>query len=81
MATEQQFVEIPELRHSEFSGGIITRKIFERLQPLVDQMNEQANLMDEWREKIIQKLRLPLLDQTVDPDGEYSLALNCAKRV
>jgi E3 ubiquitin-protein ligase SHPRH len=79
MAAEQQFVEIPELKHSEFSGGIVTRKIFERLQPLVDQMNEQANRMDEWREKIIQKLRLPLLDQTVDPDGEYSLVLNCAK--
>jgi E3 ubiquitin-protein ligase SHPRH len=70
MATEQRFVEIPELRQSQFSGGIITRKFFERLQPLVDQINEQANQMDEWRERIIQKLRLPLLDQTVDPDGE-----------
>jgi len=34
-------------------------------------MNEQANEMDKWREFIIQRLRLPLLDQTVDPDGEY----------
>ena len=80
MAAEQQFVEIPELRQSDFSGGILTRKIFERLQPFVDQMNEQANLMDEWRENIIQKLRLPLLDPTVDPDGEYSLLPDQAKR-
>jgi E3 ubiquitin-protein ligase SHPRH len=70
LIAEQQFVEIPEFRQSEFSGGILTRKVFERLQPLVDQMNEQANQMDEWREKIVQGLRLPLLDQTIDPDGE-----------
>jgi len=44
----------------------------ERLQILVDEMNEQANEMDKWREFIIQRLRLPLLDQTVDPDGEYA---------
>jgi E3 ubiquitin-protein ligase SHPRH len=70
MAARQDFVEIPEFQHSDFSGGILTHKVFERLQPFVDQMNEQANAMDDWREKIIEKLRLPLLDQTVDPDGE-----------
>jgi E3 ubiquitin-protein ligase SHPRH len=70
MISAQQFAEIPEFRQSKFSGGIITRKVFERLEPLVDQLNEQANQMDEWREKIVQSLRLPLLDQTVDPDGE-----------
>lgn len=70
MAEKQQFCEIPEFRQSEFSGGILTRKVFERLQPFVDQMNEQANELDDWREKVIQRLRLPLLDQTVDPDGE-----------
>jgi len=71
MVDGQQFVEIPEFRQSEFSGGILTRKVFERLQPLVDQMNDQANEMDEWREKVIQRLRLPLLDQTIDPNGEW----------
>lgn len=71
MSNAQQFVEIPEFRQSEFSGGIITSKFFERLQPFIDQMNEQANQIDDWREKIIQRLRLPLLDQTVDPNGEY----------
>jgi hypothetical protein len=71
MANAQEFVEIPELRHSEFSGGIITSKVFERLQPFIDQMNEQANQIDDWREKVIQRLRLPLLDQTIDPNGEY----------
>jgi E3 ubiquitin-protein ligase SHPRH len=70
MANAQQFVEIPEFSRSEFSGGILTYKVFERLQPFIDQMNEQANEMDEWREKVIQRLRLPLLDQTVNPDGE-----------
>jgi E3 ubiquitin-protein ligase SHPRH len=70
LAAEQEFVEIPEFRQSDFSGGILTRKIFERLQPFVDQMNEQANQLDEWREEIIRRLCLPLLDQTVDPDGE-----------
>jgi len=70
MADKQQFCEIPEFRQSQFSGGILTRKVFERLQPFVEQMNEQANEIDDWREKVIQKLCLPLLDQTVDPDGE-----------
>jgi hypothetical protein len=71
MVDGQQFVEIPEFRQSEFSGGILTRKVFERLQPFVDQMNAQANELDDWREKVIQRLRLPLLDQTADPDGEF----------
>ena len=71
IASAQQFVEIPEFRQSEYSGGLLTRKVFERLQPLVEEMNEQANEMDKWRETIIQRLRLHLLDQTVDPDGEY----------
>jgi hypothetical protein len=71
IASAQQFVEIPEFRQSEYSGGLLTRKVFERLQPLVEEMNEQANEMDKWRETIIQRLCLPLLDQTVDPDGEY----------
>jgi hypothetical protein len=71
MVDRQQFIEIPEFRQSDFSGGILSRKVFERLQVLVDQMNEQANQLDEWREKVIQRLRLPLLDQTTDPDGEY----------
>jgi len=70
LAGKQQFVEIPEFRQSEFPGGILTRKVFERLELFVDQMNEQANEIDDWREKVIQRLRLPLLDQTVDPDGE-----------
>jgi len=70
MTNGQQFVEIPEFLHSQFSGGILTRKILERLQMLVDRMNEQANQLDEWREHVIKRLRLPLLDQTVDPDGE-----------
>ena len=75
LAKRQEFVEIPELLRSEFSGGILTRRILERLDILVDKFNEQANQMDEWREEIIQRLRLPLLDQTVDPDGEYASLL------
>ena len=71
MVAAQQFVDIPEFRQSENSGGILTRKILERLQPFAEEMNEQANQIDKWREKIIQMLRLPVLDQTVDPNGEY----------
>jgi hypothetical protein len=71
MADERLFAEIPEILHSQFAGGILTTKILERLMSLVDQMNSQANQIDEWREHVIQRLRLPLLDQGVDPDGEY----------
>jgi E3 ubiquitin-protein ligase SHPRH len=70
MASAQSFVEIPEFNHSEFTGGVLSRNILERLRLLVDLMNEQANQMDEWREQIIKRLLVPLLDQTVDPNGE-----------
>lgn len=75
MVDGQHFVEIPELKQSDFSGGILSREILRRLQSFVDQMNAQANELDDWREKVIQRLRLPLLDQTADPDGEFFLLL------
>lgn len=71
IAENQQFAEIPEFRQSDYSGGILTRKFFERLQPFIDQMNAQANEIDDWREKIITRLQLPLIDQSFDPSGEY----------
>jgi hypothetical protein len=75
LVSRQDFVEIPEIRQSQFTGGIMMRKIFERLETLVERMNVQANQIDEWREEIIQRLRLPLLDQTADPVGELPSSL------
>lgn len=70
IANAQGFVEIPEFFHSKYSGGVLSYNFFERLEPFVDKMNEQANQLDDWREQIIKRLRLPLLDQLVSPDGE-----------
>jgi hypothetical protein len=61
---------IPELRYSPLAGGIIVRKVFERLELFIEQMNGQATELDEWRKKIIHRLRLPLLDQSGNPEGE-----------
>ncbi|KAI9724377.1 MAG: hypothetical protein M1812_000445 [Candelaria pacifica] len=61
-AQDQTYAEIPEILLTYAEGGIESRKIFERLQQLGDNLNDQANQIDEWREKMIQLLLEPLVD-------------------
>lgn len=75
-ATAQSFTEVPNFTPLTFSGGIESRNILDRLEKLCDSMNQQAGQLDEWREKFIELLLQPLVDQEeVELQGdEYELS-------
>lgn len=61
-ASNQSFTELPELVASSESG-IESNRIVKELEALYGEMNEQANVIDEWREYIIRLLLEPLVDE------------------
>lgn len=69
-AKHQTFVEIPELSLPEVRGSIETRTVSGELQSILEELNVQANHLDEWREIMIQILISPLVDQDEDATGE-----------
>ncbi|RFU80897.1 snf2 family helicase atpase [Trichoderma arundinaceum] len=70
-AKEQSFVEIPELVLNT-ERGIESGSTIDSLQILYEELNEQANLIDEWREQVVQLLLRPLIDEeeTTETTGE-----------
>ncbi len=58
----QAYTEIFEIASDYAEGGIESRTIFEKLEMLGDTLNDQANQIDKWREKLIQLLSKPLVD-------------------
>lgn len=62
-ASKQSFAVIPELKSMD-SRGIESRTIVESFEELAGFLNEQADKLDDWRERIIQLL----LKQLVDDD-------------
>ncbi|GAO50610.1 hypothetical protein G7K_4734-t1 [Saitoella complicata NRRL Y-17804] len=80
-AAEQDFPEIPEMLQSQLTGGFKSRHIFERLQELCEALNEQANVMDDWRNRMVELLTGPLVDQEDFQDAtgeEYTNSLDVA---
>ncbi|CAJ2507850.1 Uu.00g090360.m01.CDS01 [Anthostomella pinea] len=62
-AKSQSFVEIPEIKSSPHRGLLLrSRNTLEGLEKLGTSLNVQANLIDEWREHVIQLLLKPLVD-------------------
>ncbi|KAH6606350.1 snf2 family helicase atpase [Trichoderma cornu-damae] len=61
-AKEQSFVEIPELV-MKGERGIESGSTVDSLRILCDELNGQANLIDEWREQVVQLLLRPLVDE------------------
>ena len=61
-AASQSFVEIPEIESLPFQG-LESRRVLEKLEALGSVLNEQANLIDDWRESVIQLLLRPLVDE------------------
>ncbi|KAK6354303.1 hypothetical protein TWF730_008713 [Orbilia blumenaviensis] len=59
----QDFVDIPELVVESQKGGIESTSVMDDIQALSERLNSQADVLDEWREKLIQLLQLPLIDQ------------------
>ena len=62
-AKSQDFVVIPNFKHLDLSGGIESRNVLHKLEILYESMNEQAEKLDEVREKMVELLLLPLVDQ------------------
>ena len=75
-ATAQSFTEVPNFTDLTFSGGIESCNILNRLDELCNSMNRQAEQVDEWRDKMVELLLLPLVDQEeVELQGdEYELS-------
>lgn len=75
-ARNQSYVTIPNFTPLRFSGGIESRNILSRLEDLTDRLNRQAEQLDEWREKMIELLTLPLVDQDEDDlqGDEYEIS-------
>jgi E3 ubiquitin-protein ligase SHPRH len=63
----QQFVEIPEIVMADLHG-IESNQIAEDLETLGASLNEQADIIDEWREHVIQLLLKPLVDAEKDEE-------------
>ncbi|KAF5606885.1 rad8 and Rdh54p [Fusarium subglutinans] len=61
-ASEQSFVEIPELTVNE-ERGIESGRIVDDLEALCNELNDQANVIDEWREHLIGLVLKPLVDE------------------
>jgi E3 ubiquitin-protein ligase SHPRH len=62
-AKGKAFVTIPNMSLENKIGGIESREVLENLEGLSTYLNEQAGQLDEWREKMIELLLLPLVDQ------------------
>ncbi|KAK1760441.1 putative ATP-dependent helicase IRC20 [Echria macrotheca] len=61
-ARDQNFAVIPESK-SAGQQGIETRRVVDALRGLCDALDEQANVLDDWREQVIQLLLQPLVDE------------------
>ncbi|ROV89479.1 hypothetical protein VPNG_10172 [Cytospora leucostoma] len=70
-ASEQSFVVIPEMT-SKDSRGIESRDTLDSFEELAGILNEQANVLDDWREHIIQLLSKQLVDEDdeIETTGE-----------
>lgn len=66
-AFEQSFVEIPELTVNE-ERGIESSRIVDDLEALYNELNDQANVIDEWREHLIRLVLKPLIDEEDDAE-------------
>ncbi|KAF5967254.1 rad8 Rdh54p [Fusarium coicis] len=66
-ASKQSFVEIPELTVDE-ERGIESGRIVDDLEALYNELNDQANVIDEWREHLVGLVLKPLVDEEDDAE-------------
>ncbi|KAK4230359.1 putative ATP-dependent helicase IRC20 [Podospora fimiseda] len=62
LAAEQRFAELPPVKFTKHSG-LETHKVVEALIEIGEGLDDQANVLDEWREHVIQLLLKPLVDE------------------
>lgn len=77
-ASKQLFAEVPELT-VKAEKGIESGRVVDRLEVLYGELNEQANIMDEWRESVVQLLLRPLLDEEDDVETTGEELMDSAK--
>lgn len=56
-------VELPEIEPLEDLGGIENRRVLEAMDYLTDCLNSQGAQLQEWRQKVMEILLLPLVDE------------------
>ncbi|KAH9910010.1 SNF2 family N-terminal domain-containing protein [Xylariomycetidae sp. FL2044] len=66
-AETQSFVEIPETKPA-IVGGLESRRTGESLESLRVTLDEQATIIDEWREHVVQLLLKPLIDEEAEAE-------------
>ncbi|KAJ0388145.1 hypothetical protein COL922a_000776 [Colletotrichum nupharicola] len=67
-AQSQTFVDIPELAIN-LNKGLESAGALEKLEELYGVLNEQANIIDEWREAVIKLLSQPLIDEEAEVEN------------
>ncbi|KAG5949437.1 hypothetical protein E4U53_005887 [Claviceps sorghi] len=67
IASKRTFAEMPELVTNP-CRGIESGRIVDKLEVLYGELNEQANVIDEWREAVVQLLLRPLIDEDDEDD-------------
>ncbi|TLD19680.1 hypothetical protein PspLS_09521 [Pyricularia sp. CBS 133598] len=68
-AKKQDFGVIPEMT-CDLNPGVETMSIVDRVQVLCETLNDQANWLDEWRERLIGLLCKPLIDEEEEVTGD-----------
>jgi E3 ubiquitin-protein ligase SHPRH len=68
LASSQSFTEVPEFKTDVQNAGLESRRIIEQLELLASSLDTQANVLDEWRERLVQLLLRPLVDEDDDDD-------------
>lgn len=67
---KQEFVEVPDMDPTSTKGGIESRPHLDDICELTDALNQQAIMVDKWREKLVQLLIKPMMDEDDDGDDQ-----------
>lgn len=62
-ADKQEFVEVPDMDLASTKGGIESRSHLDNIYELTCALNQQAITLDKWREKLVQLLVKPMMDE------------------
>ncbi|KAH8908679.1 hypothetical protein BR93DRAFT_976808 [Coniochaeta sp. PMI_546] len=81
-ASKQDFTVIPELKSID-QQGIESRRIVDVFGEFCQTLDEQANVLDEWREHVIQLLLKSLVDEETDEitGEEYELSTRSSEEI
>jgi E3 ubiquitin-protein ligase SHPRH len=72
ISTKKSFCQIPAIKDLPGLGGIETRNVLEMMDNLGDILNAQVKYIENWRQKIVDILLMPLVDEDegIDTTGD-----------